>query len=416
MSRPVKVLHIFARMNCGGAEHRTLELMRAVDPREVRMDFCALSGLPGVLDHEIRALGGEVHRLPLKQAGFARAFRRLLAGEGYDVVHAHVHYPSGWILRLAYQAGVKRRIVHFRSDSDGRSESWTRRIVCWGLQRLIDRYATDIVAVSRAAMEKAWKPSRRNDPRCRVIYNGLDLTRFPDPTDVQKAWKTREKLGVLPESPLCIHVGSLRPPKNHERLLRIFKAVEERTPGAMLMLVGDTLDRTAWLAERLCSLGLCPSVRVLGRRDDVPDLLAAADVMLFPSLWEGLPGAVLESLAAGTPVVASDLPSIREIAEFLPGLRVISLSESDRHWAKLIAHAAHPTTAQRSAMRRAFAESPFTIEHHARQMRELWLEPGLSGSDSACEGVRRRRAASPLSLGNEGAEEGETPREGRSAA
>jgi len=417
MSRPVKVLHIFARMNCGGAERRTLDLMRAVNPGEVRMDFCALSGLPGVLDHEIRALGGEVHRLPLKQAGFARAFRRLLVREGYDVVHSHVHYPSGWILRLAYQAGVKRRIVHFRSDSDGRTESWTRRIVRWGLQRLIDRYATDIVAVSRSAMEKAWTPRRRNDPRCRVIYNGLDLSRFPDPTDVGRAWATREKLGILPESPLCIHVGSVRPPKNHERLLRIFKAVEERTPGAMVMLVGDTLDRTAWLAERLCSLGLCPSVRVLGRRDDVPDLLAAADVMIFPSLWEGLPGAVLESLAAGTPVVASDLPSVREIAEYLPGLRPIALAEPDRHWAKLIAETAHPTAAQRSAMRRAFADSPFTIEHHARRMRELWLEPGLPGSGPACEGVSHRRAASPFSLGNnEDTDEGETPREGRSAA
>ncbi|NMC19386.1 MAG: glycosyltransferase family 1 protein [Thermogutta sp.] len=415
MSCPVKILHIFSRMNHGGAECRTLDLMRAVDPGEIRMDFCALSGLPGVLDHEIRALGGEVHRLPLKQAGFGRAFRRLLVRERYDVVHSHVHYPSGWILRLAHRAGMKRRIAHFRSDSDGRADTWPRRIVRWGLQRLIDRYATDILAVSRAAMEKAWTPCWQADPRCRVVYNGLDLGRFPDPADVGRAWATRERLGILPETPLYIHVGNVRPAKNHERLLGIFKAVAERTPGAMLMLVGDTLDRTAWLAERLFALGLCPSVRVLGRRDDVPDLLAAADVMIFPSLREGLPGAVLESLAAGTPVVASDLPGIREIAEFLPAIRPVSLAESDRRWADVIAEVTRPGVADRAAARRAFHDSPFTMECHAREMRKLWLEAGPSRRGRAFDKERRSRAPS-FALVENGGSEGQTPGEGRSAA
>lgn len=415
MKRPVKILHVFARMNCGGAERRTLELMRAIDPSEIRMDFCALSGLPGVLDHEIRAMGGEVHRLPLRQAGFGRAFRELLVREGYDVVHSHVHYPSGWVLRLAYQAGVARRIVHFRSDCDGRPDALARRIVRWGLQYLIERYATDIVAVSRSAMERAWTPRWQADPRCRVIYNGLDLSRFPDPANMAKVWATRERLGILPEKPLCIHVGSVRPPKNHERLLRIFRAVQERTAGAMLMLVGETLDRTAWLAERLFSLGLGPSVRVLGRRDDVPDLLAASDLMIFPSLWEGLPGAVLESLAAGTPVAASALPCIAEISQFVPGVRAISLTESDQHWAEAIAAMMRPGIEHRVALRRAFDAGPFTLEYHVGQMRELWLEAKPVRRGRWLEKLRRTRAPSLAVIETEGNER-ETAREGRSAA
>lgn len=415
MNRPVKILHVFARMNCGGAERRTLELMRAIDPGEIRMDFCALSGLPGVLDHEIRALGGKVHRLPLKQVGFGRAFRELLVREGYDVVHSHVHYPSGWILRLAHQAGVARRIVHFRSDSDGRPDAWARRMVRWGLQYLVDRYATDIVAVSRSAMERAWTPNWPADPRCRVIYNGLDLSRFPDPADVAKVWATRERLGILPEKPLCIHVGSVRPPKNHERLLRIFRAVQERRAGAMLMLVGDTLDQTAWLAERLFSLGLGPSVRVLGRRDDVPELLAASDVMIFPSLWEGLPGAVLESLAAGTPTTASALPCILEIAHFLPGVRAIPLSESDERWADIIAAMMRPVIEDRVAVRRSFQASPFTLEYHVSRMRKLWLEARPVRRGRWWRKRQRSHAPSIAVIGT-GRDERDTAREGRSAA
>ncbi|GAB4135321.1 glycosyltransferase [Thermopirellula anaerolimosa] len=415
MKRPVRILHIFARMNCGGAECRTLDLMRAVDPDEIRMDFCALSGLPGVLDHEIQALGGNVHRLPLKQAGFGRAFRELLVRGGYDAVHSHVHYPSGWIVRLAYKAGVARRIVHFRSDSDGNSHTWPRRILRWCLRHLIDRYATDILAVSRSAMDRAWTPRWQADPRCRVIYNGLDLARFPDPADVAKAWSTRESLGILPESPLCVNVGSIRPVKNHERLLRIFKAVEERTAGAMLMLVGDTLDQTAWLAERLYSLGLGPSVRVLGRRNDVPDLLAASDVMIFPSLWEGLPGAILESLAVGTPVATSQLSCISEISQFVPGIRAVSLTESDQRWAEAIAEVIRPSLEERVAVRRAFRESPFTLEFHARQMRRLWLEGvPYAGKGRVLPKAKHGRTAA-LRMENDGSE-GQTLREGRSAA
>ncbi len=419
MSQPLKVLHVFARMNRGGAECRTLDLMRAVDRCEIQMDFCALSGLPGDLDCEIRLLGGEVYRLALRQAGFSRAFRSLLTEKGYDVVHSHVHYPSGWILRLAHQAGVPRRVVHFRNESDGRRDTWFRRLVRWVLRRLITRHATQIVAVSESAMRQAWMPRWDADPRCHVIYNGLDLARFPDPADVGRCWTTREKLGILPESLLCIHVGSLRPAKNHARLLRIFKALQERTPGAMLMLAGDTLNQGAWLATQISAIGLCPSVRVLGPRKDVPDLLAAADVMIFPSLWEGLPGAILESLAVGTPVVSSDLTCLPEITRFVPGVRAIALAEPDHVWAETIASIAHPSTEARAEVRRAFAASPFNIHYHAQQMRELWR-----GGKQSHQTVLRDRQSDTRPAGSalvrtrdrrRSALE-KVPREGRSAA
>jgi hypothetical protein len=105
MAQQRNILHLFGRMDRGGAEMRTLDVMRRADRGRFRLHFCALSGRRGELDEEIRSLGGEVHLLPLS-ASFPWKFRRLLREGRFDVVHSHVHYPSGYLLRLAAKEGT----------------------------------------------------------------------------------------------------------------------------------------------------------------------------------------------------------------------------------------------------------------------------------------------------------------------
>src|SRR5579863_9751693 len=113
-SSPIRILHIFGRMDRGGAETRTLELLRALDRRIYIFEFCSLSGQRGELDDEIVALGGKVHLLRLN-AAFPSAFLYLLRKRQFAAVHSHVHLFTGIILLLAAVAGVPNRIAHFRS-------------------------------------------------------------------------------------------------------------------------------------------------------------------------------------------------------------------------------------------------------------------------------------------------------------
>src|SRR3989304_7354800 len=99
-SPSIKILHVFWRTSRGGAEMRTIDIIRHIDRSQYRLEYVALSGLPGTLDDEIRRLGGEVHYCPLGLT-FSRRFRRLLRPEKYNVIHSHVHYFSGYLLRLA---------------------------------------------------------------------------------------------------------------------------------------------------------------------------------------------------------------------------------------------------------------------------------------------------------------------------
>ncbi len=388
--RPIRVLHVHGRMARGGAEMRTVEIMRHIDRRRYQFQFCALSGLSGELDGEIAALGGKVHRLRQSRRGFPDRFRELLLRERIDAVHSHLHFYSGYLLRLAEQCGVPVRVVHFRSTRTDPIPNPLRRAMyrvmgsCIGRyageakqRRWIDRHATDILGVSRWTLRCAWRDDWKADRRCRVVYDGLEPSRYAERAD--RRGVARE-FHLTDDGPLLIHVGRVAESKNHQRLVSIFAELLRRRPAARLMLVGRTAaNREAnavqrRLLGRIAELGIGARVIFTGERTDVPRLVKAADVMVFPSLWEGLGDVVLEACAAGTPVVASDLPSIREIARRLPGVDCLSLDEPDESWAGRVDVAAKGRTcdATRRAALARFAESPFTVSECAASLCRAW--------------------------------------------
>ncbi|MBI3769830.1 MAG: glycosyltransferase [Deltaproteobacteria bacterium] len=152
------------------------------------------------------------------------------------------------------------------------------------------------------------------DPHRRVIYNGIDDSRF---APRRARARVRDELGIGRRQPLVAHVANFTAAKNHAGLMAIAAATIARRPDVVFVLVGDGPMR-AEIAADVAHRGLAHAVRFAGPRDDVPRILGAADVFVFPSLWEGFPGAVLEALASGLPVVASPIPSILEIARHMP--------------------------------------------------------------------------------------------------
>lgn len=366
---PIRILHVLSGLRRGGAELRTLDLMRHVDRDRYRFHFCALSGSPGELADEARGLGAEIFPLAL-DVRFPWRFRGLLSEGRFDVVHSHVHYFSGFIVRLARQARVPVRIAHFRNTHDGNGDGWRDRLQRAVLRRWIDRHATHILAVCEGAMQTAWDEQWRDDPRCRVIYNGLDPAPYrPQADDL----RVRRELGLPGSGPLYLHLGRLVEQKNHRRLVAIFAALAREQPEARLLLVGRaTPDRERGLREQIAGLGLDGRVVLAGERTDVPRLLAVADLLLFPSLWEGLPGAVLEACAAGTPVLASDLPGVREIAVHFPTVHRLALEASDLVWAGAAQRLSREHAGGQGSAAEAFSRSVFHIDRCAEAHARVW--------------------------------------------
>lgn len=370
--RPVRVIEVLGQMDRAGVELRAMALLRRLDADEYRLEFAVTSGAAGSLDEEIRDLGSEVHYCRADLL-FPWRLLRLLRHERPDVVHSGVATFSGVVLALAWLGGTRVRVAYFVSSADRHGDSLRGRVQRALGRALLDRFATDIVAVSEAAMRGLWREDWRRDDRCRVIYNGVEL----EPSGVAiAALRRAEETSEPDEDEIVIaHVARPVPLKNRSRAVEVLAALRARSVPARLRIVGrqedtETAELTA-LAERL---GVADHVEFTGEVREIPRLLAGCSLLLVTSLHEGLPTVVLEALAVGTPVLSADLPGVIEIARHLPGVSTLPLGASDNVWAdtadELTAHP--PTIEQRHEAMRRLRHSPFTMERWQHDITAVW--------------------------------------------
>ena len=357
----LRVLHVFGRLMRGRAELRTIELAESFSGRRVRSDFLVLSGLDGPLHDRVRAAGGDVIKCRL-DGRFPLRFSRLLRQRRYDVVHSHVHYFSGAILAIARLAGTRCRVAHLHTAVvNDKEDTVARRAQLAACRRLIEGAATDILAVGEAAMQGAWCPRWQGDLRCRVVYNGLPAERL------------RHRRVRTPGSPSLINVASIQPLKNQLRLVGILRHAMRDLPDLALNLVGREVgDYGVTIRRAALEAGVADRVRFVGEVEEPMPVIAASSLMVLPSLWEGLPSAVLEACAVGIPVLAADLPGTREVARHFPNVCLMALGERDPAWAaaavRLVRQAPVPTAEAEAR----FARSPFTLARSREAHYEIW--------------------------------------------
>ena len=323
----IKVLHIVGRMDAGGAETRLIELARHVDRKRLTFSFCELQEGKSMYTDTLSQIGFNTIKCPLSNniITFSRRFSEILRRGRYDVIHCHVHHFSGLLLKIASKESIRTRIMHIRTTRDARNDSLYRVAYRSAMTRWVKRFATTIVANSRSGMESYLGSDWRNHSNARIIYGGIDTKPFS--VKVNKCEITDE-FGIPERSKIVIHVGNFRPAKNHEALINIAKKTIAISSSTYFLLVGSgTLFNH--FKKAVDEAQVSHRVLLLGHRSDVPRLLLSSDCFLFPSKWEGLPGALLEALAAGLTVVASDIGPNREIAELSNKVRLIPLSEED---------------------------------------------------------------------------------------
>lgn len=228
----------------------------------------------------------------------ARRLTRIVRSEQPDLVHLHSS-KAGLAGRLAIRGGLPTIFQpHAWSFEAVRGPL---RSAALGWERLAAKWGT-ILCVSEA--ERRRGEEHGVDAQWRVIPNGVDLEAWPEASGEDRR-SARDVLG-LEDAPMVVCVGRLCRQKGQDVLLQAWPSVRERVPEAQLVLVGDGPDREA--LRRQAGEG----VRLVGSRSDVAEWLAAADIVALPSRWEGMSIGMLEAMARGRSVVASDVPGARE--------------------------------------------------------------------------------------------------------
>jgi glycosyltransferase involved in cell wall biosynthesis len=240
------------------------------------------------------------------------------------------------------------------------------------LQRAFAR-PTDLgIGVSRAVSRVMIEGYSVPRARARVVHNGIQLDSVRNlPVDTRA--RLRAALGLAESTPVLAMVGRMYPVKGHRGMLQIMALVAAACPQAVLLLIGDGPERGACEAL-VAKLGLGDKVRFLGHRGDVPQLLSAADLLVMPSLSEGLPLAAIEAMAAGRPVVGFDAGGMSEVVTDGVNGRVVAPND----------HAAFATAVvalvQDRALLHRFAESArldaerFSLPRHIEGLLACYAE------------------------------------------
>ena len=316
MRRARKAWYVIGSLDNGGSERQLLGLAArlAAQGYEPRI-ICLMD--EGPLAEGAHRHGIVVEALSLGRMRGWRAPCQLLANlaklgglflrlcrEKPDIVHAYLFHSRVVTLPLAALAGVPLRITALRGLYHPKNAALR------ALEDLANRCAHLVIANSRAALESAAEHEDLHRAERCVVYNGIDASCFQG---VERA-AARESLGWAPDDAVLISVANLIPYKGHEMLLRGAALVLRDHPRARFILVGnDSTGIRARLEALAADLAIAGRVEFHEGVTDVAPWLAAADVSLLCSTEEGLPNALLESMASGLPVVATAIGGSKEL-------------------------------------------------------------------------------------------------------
>lgn len=316
----IRILHMIGSLNIGGSQNMIMNLYRAIDRNRIQFDFVVDHPEQPYFKNEIEKLGGKIFVMPAFTGKNVFQLQKAWncffdVHPEYHVLHSHVRSYASIYLPIAKKYGVKI-IVHSHSTSNGSGiKSVAKAILQYPL-----RYEADyFFGCSLKAGEWLFGKRIVKSDRYFTIKNAIDTRRYS--FDRVQRSILRNQFGIDESVKVFMHVGRLHEAKNHIFLLQVFSILIKEMPNSMLLIVGDG-ELSSEIEKQIKQLELQSNIKMLGARNDIPNLLNVADVFLFPSKWEGLPVTVVEAQASGLPCFVSDKITkevgISELVKFLP--------------------------------------------------------------------------------------------------
>ena len=325
-----RLLCIVGKMDAGGAETFLMKVYRKLDRTQYQMDFAVAAPGKGVYEDEIFALGGRIHHITPKSKGVIRNFqsiRKLVKEENYEYVMRISQHSLSALELLAAKMGGSKRCIFRSSNSNTTSASKMNNILHKVCLFMPKKFADVRIAPSTEAAEFMFGKGCVEKGTAVLLPNAIDLDVYKYDEAARDEIRQEFEIG---ERFLVGHIGRFNVQKNHGFLIAVFQEVLRIIPDAMLMLAGKG-ELEDEIKKIVSEQELDGHVIFAGVRSDVPRILSAMDVFVFPSLYEGMPNTVIEAQATGLPCVLSD--TITKEANVTGLLDYKSLSESIQTWA-----------------------------------------------------------------------------------
>jgi len=323
-SRTLNVMQIIENLDIGGAQEVVRTLVQYLAADDCQPVVCTFKD--GPLRRDIERAGIEVEVLPARRYSIValplfvwdmvricKSLAALVNRYDIDVVQTHLLRGLDFlVLLLLYTTRLRVVLWTFHSARfeltafrlpQHKWMSAPKKYSHRFLYRVTSRLASSFIAVSDTVKQSIVETIGPIQDKITVIYNGVDVNRYGKPVD---RVGVRAQLGLEANTRLIAVVATLREPKGHRYLIAALASIVMRYPDLHALFIGDG-DLREELQAQVEGLNLGDTIHFLGSRSDVPELLAASDLFVLPSLWEGLPMSLLEAMATGLPIVATQV-------------------------------------------------------------------------------------------------------------
>ena len=327
MDKHIRIVLLISRFDIegggGGLSRFAMTLSRALDRERFQPVLCALwdRGTPVEAAHiaQLQKDGIEAfacapwdEQHPYRS--FARAYRGLRAAlrqKPADILHSHSEFSDMAVVFLKLEGKAPRmvRTLHNELRVEWKRRPLRRLVFTQFLDPLLFDVEIGVSQFIKQNLEGRWLAQRLRR-QALAIHNALDTRRFHG--EISKRESLRRELGIPPEAYVVGSVGRLCEQKGYDVLVAAAAEIHQTAPDMRFLIVGEGEAASA-LQQQATGLGIADQVTFTGRRSDVEDVLMAMDLFVCSSRWEGLSTVLMEAMAAGIPIVATDIPGNREL-------------------------------------------------------------------------------------------------------
>ena len=363
MIKKIRVLNIIGYRPRGGVGSVVYNYQTHMDQEVIQSDYLLFNDVPdGEFDIKVREYGSSVYVLPeLKNSRFFLIFRRINNffkehAKDYDIVHLHSANIGFICLPIAKKYGINIRIIHSHSTffSDKKLNAIRNRILCIPINML----ASDYIACSKAAGEFLF-----GKKKFVIFKNAIDCKKYQYNMEIRNSVRR----GFSLDDKLVIgNVGRFSSVKNHTFLISIFNEIKKIEKGSILLLVGDGILKEN-IQARVMDMGLSESVVFLGQRNDIAELIQAMDILVLPSLFEGVPVIGIEAQASNLPCIFSS-EITREVG--IVDAAFLNLLDDAKVWAEIIINTSKVST--RKNVTKIMENAGYDINIEAKKLQKYY--------------------------------------------
>ena len=331
---PVRVAHIIGKMCAGGVESVAFNYYREIDHTKFQFDFYYDADSTVKPPQDIIEMGARFIEVPpyQKLPQYIQALRKYLRSEKYEIVHSHLNTLSVFPLFAAWLENVPVRIAHNHSVPGG--NEYGRNALKFFLKHFSNVFANGFCACSEQAGRWLFGDTLLKKGEITVLKNAVDYKRF----NVKKelVCNKKKELGI-PENALVIgHVGRFTAAKNHQKIISIFEAVKKKRPETVLLLIGDGEERDS-IIKRIKQDDIENVVYLIGKVEKPEYYYPLMDVLILPSVFEGVPVTIVEAQVAGIPCVISDV--VNKDVVISNACHYMNVNDTDTDWAEEVLEA-----------------------------------------------------------------------------